>query len=168
MWLPFVALLIFVPMLVETARSRRHERTLRQRGAVEPSDDIYPLMQVAYPGLFAAILIEGGRRGATWSGGGAVGLAVFGVAKLLKYAAIAALGDRWTFRVLVLPGKPLVTRGPYRWLRHPNYVAVIGELLGAALLASAPVTGVLAITLFGFLIWRRIAVEERALGGARR
>jgi methyltransferase len=122
---------------------------------------------VAYPGLFAAILIEGGQRGATWSTAAAIGLAVFAAAKLLKYAAIAALGDRWTFRVLVLRGAPLVTRGPYRWMRHPNYVGVIGELLGAALLASAPVAGVVAIPLFGWLIRRRIAVEERALGMRR-
>jgi len=71
---------------------------------------------------------------------------------------------RWTFRVLVLPGSPLVASGPYRWLRHPNYLAVIGELAGVAATVWAPITGVVAGLGFGWLIRRRIRVEEQALG----
>ena len=58
------------------------------------------------------------------------GLVVFVVAKALKLWAIRSLGERWTFRVFVLPGSRLVTDGPYRWVRHPNYIAVVGELVG--------------------------------------
>ena len=67
--------------------------------------------------------------------GPCAGVVIFLLAKALKYWAIAALGDRWTFHVLVLRDETAVTTGPYRWLRHPNYVGVAGELIGAALMA---------------------------------
>ena len=84
-------------------------------------------------------------------------------ASVRKARAIASLGPRWTFRVLVVPGAPLVAHGPYAWMRHPNYVGVMGELAGLALLAGAPATGPLSIALFALLLRRRIAVEEAAL-----
>ena len=57
-------------------------------------------------------------------------------AKALKFWAIASLGTRWTYKVLVMPGLPLVPTGPYRWLRHPNYVGVVGELVAMALMTA--------------------------------
>jgi methyltransferase len=69
--------------------------------------------------------------------------------------------------VLVVPGAPLVTRGPYAWLRHPNYLALIGEFVGFALVVGGFVTGAVAIGGFGWLIRRRIIIEERALGIVR-
>jgi methyltransferase len=66
--------------------------------------------------------------------------------------------------VLVVPGEPLVASGPYRWLRHPNYLAVIGELISVALIVDAPVAGALGAIGFGGLILARIRVEDRALG----
>jgi methyltransferase len=86
------------------------------------------------------------------------------MAKMLKWWAISSLGTRWTFRVLVPVGAPLVQSGPYRWMRHPNYVAVVGELVGAAMMLGAPWSGALAVLVFGALMLRRIHVEERALG----
>ena len=93
-----------------------------------------------------------------------VGAAVFLVAKALKYWAIAVLGERWTFRVLVPPRSHRTLDGPYRLFRHPNYIGVVGELLGFALLAQAPVAGAAALLGFGALLAARIRVEERALG----
>ena len=78
---------------------------------------------------------------------------------------MASLGPRWSFRVLVVPGAPLVTSGPYRWMRHPNYVGVMGELAGVAIALSAFITGTLALVTFAWILVRRIKVEERALYG---
>jgi methyltransferase len=158
-----VALVAFVPMLAEARRSRRHERALRALGAVEPSDDVYQAMQIAYPACFVAMVAEAWVREVPlgWSFG--AGAAVFVAAKAIKYWAIATLGHRWTFRVLVLPGRPLVTAGPYRLLRHPNYLGVAGELAGAALMAHAPLAGAVSLVGFGILLLARIRVEERAL-----
>jgi len=152
-----------VPMLLETARSAANERRLRAAGAVEPADDVIRIMQLAYPACFVAMIVEAWWRGSSWSHAATAGAIVFACAKALKYWAIATLGERWTFRVLVPPGSSRIVRGPYTVLRHPNYVAVAGELAGFALLAGAPVTGALATVGFGALMLLRIKVEERAL-----
>lgn len=156
--------LVALLMVGETLISWRHTRRLRQLGAVEPPGDIYPLLVVAYPAAFVAMAVEGAAAGVAGAAGRAAGAVLFGLAKALKYWAMAALGERWTFRVLVLPGRPLVAHGPYRWFSHPNYLAVGGELLGMALAMRARVAGPVAVVAFGLLLWRRVLVEERALG----
>ena len=157
--------LVFLPMLVEASVAARNERGQRARGGVEPSGDVYRIMRVAYPMAFAAMIGEGAwdPSRAWWS----LGLAVFAVAKALKWWAIAALGPAWTFRVIVRPGVPLVAGGPYRFLRHPNYVAVAAELVGVALMSGARLFGPLMTLMFCGLMLRRIAVEDRALELAR-
>jgi methyltransferase len=164
MRLVVLGLLVFVPMLLEARRSASNERYQLARGGIEPPDDVYRTMRIVYPAVFLAMLIESAIRG---RGAPpplvAVGALIFGAAKAIKWSAIRALGRAWTFRVIVVPGDPLVTTGPYRYLRHPNYVGVVGELLGVALMTRAPVAGAVAVLVFGTLIVRRIAVEERAL-----
>ena len=154
----------FVPMIAEAARSAANERRLRARGAIEPPGDVYRVMQLAYPASFLVMLAEAWVHGASWPRALVAGALLFATAKALKYWAIATLRERWTFRVLVPPGATRVVRGPYAWIRHPNYVAVAGELAGFALLAGAPVTGVVATIGFVVLMIARIRVEERALG----
>ena len=151
-------------MLVELQLSRSNERRLRAAGAIEPADDVYRIMQVAYPLAFVLMGIEGALRASVSPRLVLLGLLVFGLAKAIKFWAIASLGSRWSFRVLVLPGAPLVTGGPYQWLRHPNYIGVMGELAGITISLSAVVTGVISLAAFGWILRQRIAVEERALG----
>ena len=155
---------VFVPMVFEALLSRRNERALRAMGAVEPADDVYAWMQVAYPTLFLAILVEGIYRDAPRDVIAGAGFTVFVAAKLLKYWAVSTLGVRWTFRVLVPEGSARIVAGPYQVIKHPNYLAVLGEFAGAALLVHAFVTGAIALLSFGALIRARIHVEERALG----
>jgi methyltransferase len=158
---------VSVLMLLEARRSAINERRLRQRGAVEPVDDVYPVMRVLYPLAFLLPAVEGWivppSRGGWWI----PGLAVFTAAKALKYWAIATLGHYWSFRVLVLPGAPLVCSGPYRWSRHPNYLGVIGEIAGVAMLCGGPWTGSLMALAFSLVIRQRIRVEEGALAAFR-
>jgi methyltransferase len=155
-------LIVAATMLAEAWISRAHERQLRTIGAVEPRGDVYAVMQVAYPAAFLLMAIEASWQGRT-SPLIVPGAILFMLAKALKWWAMWSLGMRWTFRVLVLPGAELVRRGPYRALRHPNYLAVLGELLGVAMVLGVAWTGALACVGFGFLMWRRIQVEERAL-----
>jgi methyltransferase len=165
-----ISAVVFAPMILEARRAASNERAQRARGGLEPQGDrtVYRVMQVAYPGVFAAMIAEALARGEPTGAWFAAGLASFGVAKALKWWAILTLGRFWTFRVIVVPGAPLVTTGPYRFLRHPNYVAVAGELTGTALMTGAYVCGPLAVVLFGILLKRRIAVEERALDSSAR
>ena len=159
-----IIVVVFLLMAVEAWLSRSNERALRAQGASEPSGDVYRTMAWAYPASFLAMAAEGMIVGPSPTELFVVGVCVFVAAKAIKYWAIASLGPRWTFRVLVPPGAHLVTRGPYTWLRHPNYVGVIGELIGVALIACAPMTGIIATVGFAWLLRHRIAIEDRALG----
>ena len=154
---------VLLMMLAEMQLSRYNERTLRANGAVEPPDDVYRTMAWVYPLLFVVMALEGAWWGPAPGATTLMGGLLLGLSKGLKFWAIASLGSRWTFRVLVPPGAPLVTSGPYGFLRHPNYVAVMGELASMALIVGARVTGPVAMLLFGVLIRHRIRVEEAAL-----
>jgi methyltransferase len=159
--------LVFAPMLVEARRAARNERIQRARGGIEPPGDVYGVMRVAYPVVFLAMIAEG-----AWRSGhpvslsdrsvAAAGLSLFVLAKALKWWAILSLGRSWTFRVIVVPGDAPVTVGPYAWLSHPNYVAVVCELAAVALMSGARVIGPVGTLLFGALMLKRIAVEDRA------
>lgn len=150
-------------MLAELWLSKRNERALFARGAVEVPDPAYRTMRWAYPAIFVAMAVEGlvnPRHPGLFTAAGAV---LFMTAKCFKYWAISSLGVRWSYRVLVVPGEQLVDTGPYRLMRHPNYLAVVGELLGMALLTGARWTAVAGIVFFSWLLRRRVVVEERAL-----
>jgi methyltransferase len=154
-------------MLAELRRSRSNERVLRARGAVEPSGDVYRPMAIGYPGMFVVMAIEGALAGPSRDSVFLAGVVIFAAAKLLKLWAIASLGPRWSYRVLVLPGAPLISSGAYARLRHPNYVAVVGEIAGFALIVGARISGVIALVGFSLLLRKRITVEEKALAGSR-
>ncbi|MEO7191619.1 MAG: isoprenylcysteine carboxylmethyltransferase family protein [Vicinamibacterales bacterium] len=165
----FIAATIFGLMLAEQRVSRRHERALRAAGAIAPPGDVYRAMAVLYPAAFLAMAIEGVWRtqattdtvgGPSWM---ASGLLLFIASKALKYWAMASLGPRWSFRVIVQPGLPLVTQGPYRYLSHPNYVAVVGELVSTAMMMGAIVSGPVMTAAFGAVLWARIRFEDRVL-----
>jgi methyltransferase len=155
---------VAVMMLAEARRSRFNERALRREGAFEPPGDVYRAMAIVYPGMFLAMAAEGVLTGPASDVWLIAGFAIFAAAKVLKVWAIATLGPRWSYRVLVVPASPLVATGPYAHLRHPNYVAVFGEIAGFAMMVHAAVTGILSMVVFAILMRKRIAVEERALG----
>jgi len=161
-----VLVLAFLPMAFEARLAARHDRALRAAGAYEPADDVYPWMLIAYPASFLAMALEAALADARVNGLFVAGVIVFALAKAIKYWAIATLGSRWSFRVLVPPDSSLIQSGPYRFMRHPNYVGVMGELVGMAIIARALITGSLSVLVFAVLIAKRIRVEERALDGA--
>jgi methyltransferase len=169
--LALLLIVVFVPMLMEARRAARNEQTQRSRGGIEPPGDVYAVMRVAYPAAFLVMIVEGVWRHAqaepAFSRMAILGLALFLSAKALKWWAILSLGPAWTFRVIVVPDAPQVAGGPYAYLRHPNYVAVVLELAGVALISGAHVSGPLVTLAFGALMMRRIFVEDRALGRTR-
>lgn len=161
---PVLALLaVIVMMLAELWLSSSNERVLLAHGAIEARDPVFSLMRVAYPAVFVAMAVEGALTGVELGPMTFAGVSVMFAAKALKFWAIASLGPRWSYKVLVLPRVPLVTAGPYRWFRHPNYIGVVGELIAMALMTRAMVTGPLGTLFFGWLLYRRIAAEERAM-----
>jgi methyltransferase len=154
---------VLVMMVAELWLSTSNERILVAHGAVYARDQPFAVMRLAYPSVFIAMAVEGVYRGVEPGPMTFAGVALLFAAKALKFWAISSLGTRWTFKVIVLPGLPLVTTGPYRWMRHPNYLAVEGELIAMALMTGAQIMGPLGALFFGWLMWRRIAAEEQAM-----
>jgi methyltransferase len=149
----------------ELLLSLRNARAARAAGAVEAGQGHYPVM-VAFHTLFLVscalevTLVPRAFPGLV----GWVALAVALAAQALRYWAVATLGVRWNTRVLVWPGVAPVTGGPYRFLRHPNYLAVVLEMAAVPLVHGAWVTAV-AFSLGNALLLRvRIRSEEQALG----
>jgi methyltransferase len=151
--------------LVELVVSARHARWAFARGGVERGRGHFPAMVALHSGLLVACVVEVlvARRPFVpllgWTA-----LAVVLGSQALRWWCIATLGPRWNTRVIVVPGLPLVTRGPYRLLRHPNYVAVVAEGVALPLVHTAWVTALAFTALNAVLLLRfRIPTEERAL-----
>jgi methyltransferase len=124
-----VALLAFVAVqrLGELVWARRNTRRLLARGGYEIGRRHYPLMVAVHAGWLVALGIGIERAGSALMVSGFWTLVFLGL-QLLRVWVLATLGDRWTTRIIVVPGEPLVRSGPYRFLRHPNYAIVAAEI----------------------------------------
>ena len=148
--------------LLELAVSRRNIAWARARGGRLAPDPAWPAMVALHAALPVAALAEvvlAGRRPRL----AAPMLAVVAAAQALRWASVAALGRRWSVRVVTVPDAPAVTRGPYRWIRHPNYLAVAAEVAAVPLVHGAWLTALVASAVNAGILARRIAAEERAL-----
>lgn len=148
--------------LGELAWSKRNERRLRERGAVEYGQSHYPAMVALHVGWLASTLLEARRPSAVPSPVRAVAVGAFVAAQPLRYWAIASLGDRWSTRVLVPPDEAAVTTGPYRYLDHPNYVAVVAELVALPLMLGACRTAIWATVANAAVLRTRLRIERQA------
>ncbi|MEU4575870.1 isoprenylcysteine carboxyl methyltransferase family protein [Nonomuraea sp. ATR24] len=156
--------LVVVERLAELVVARRNLAWARSRGGVEHGGRHYPWIVAAHVGLLVAAPAEVWLLGRPFLP--ALGwpmLALVLLAQALRWWCIASLGRRWNTRVVVLPGVPLVTSGPYRWLRHPNYVAVVVEGIALPLVHTAWLTALAFTVANAALLTVRIRVEERAL-----
>ncbi|HEY7275776.1 MAG TPA: isoprenylcysteine carboxylmethyltransferase family protein [Trebonia sp.] len=150
--------------IAELVVSARHANALLRRGGVEYGFSHFPVMIVLHVALIAGCVLEPllGHRTFIPALGAAM-LAVTLAANALRWWCISVLGERWTARVIVLPGAPLVRSGPYRWFAHPNYVAVIVEGAALPLTGSAWITACVFTVLNAALLTVRIRIESRAL-----
>ena len=155
--------LVAIQRLLELGLSRRNERILRAQGALERGQRHYPLIVAMHALWLLSTLVEGLLRGPGIPSWWPVPLALFLLAQLLRYWAILTLGEYWNTRVLVVPGARLVARGPYRYLRHPNYVAVAVEIATLPLIFGAWVAALVFSALNAALLYVRINTEDRAL-----
>ena len=158
----FVGALI-AQRLAELAWSRRNERRLRARGAIEHDAAGYPAMVALHACWLAGMAIESAMTHRTATPLRRLAFGAFVAVQPLRYWAIRSLGDRWTTRILVPPGEPPVRSGPYRWIAHPNYVAVAAEIAAAPLVVGAWRTSLMATVLDAAVLRRRITRESAAL-----
>jgi methyltransferase len=153
-----------IEMLVETWISARNSKVLLQKGAVEIAPFLLPIMAFLYGIMFAGSLVEyvviPRQIPFYWAGSFFL---LFCLAKILKFWAVSSLGSFWTMRVLILPESNVVTSGPYRWIRHPNYVAVLMEIAATTLIGKCFYTFAVVIVMFSATLVLRIRHEEAGL-----
>jgi methyltransferase len=150
--------------VVELALSARNARRALGRGAVEAGRGHYPAMVTFHALFLASCAAEALAHPAPPPRAAWLAVAAAAGAQGLRWWCVATLGDRWCTRILVLPGSPPVTRGPYRFLRHPNYVAVCVELAALPLAYGSWRTALAFGVGNAALLAVRIPAEERALG----
>ena len=161
--------LVALERLAELVVARRNARWSFARGGRESGAGHYPVMVVLHTGLLVGCLVE------VWTADRpfvpALGWTMLVLAlgsQALRWWCIATLGPRWNTRVIVVPDLPLVARGPYRyrWLRHPNYVAVVVEGFALPLVHSAWLTALVFTVANAALLTVRIRTENRSLAAA--
>jgi methyltransferase len=159
-------LAVGVERLAELVVAVRNKRWSLERGGREYGAGHYPFMVVLHTGLLAGCLAEAAHRPfLPWLGWPMLVLAV--ASQALRWWCIATLGHQWNTRVIVVPGAPRVTGGPYRFFTHPNYVAVVVEGFALPLVHSAWITAVVFTVLNAFLLAVRLRVENEALASLR-
>ncbi|MGN5632378.1 isoprenylcysteine carboxyl methyltransferase family protein [Streptomyces sp. AC154] len=163
-WYSALVLAVAGERLAELVVALRNTRWALARGGVETGRAHYPAMVALHTALLLGCLVEvrlAERPFVPLFGWAMVAVVV--AAQGLRWWCIRTLGHRWNTRVIVVPGLPLVTGGPYRLLRHPNYAAVAAEGLALPLVHGAWLTAVLFTVLNAALMAVRVRCEEAAL-----
>ncbi len=155
--------LVAAQRLFELRVSRRNEKVSRSRGAVERGQGHYPVMVALHSLWLVSTLVEGILRGPDLPRLWPIFLGIFLLVQPLRYWAIFSLGTAWNTKILVVPGSRLVSRGPYRFIPHPNYVVVAAEILTLPLIFGAWVTALVFTALNTAVLFVRIRAEDRAL-----
>lgn len=166
-WYTVLILAVGAERVAELVVSKRHLRWSMARGGVEYGRRHYPPMVVLHTGLLLGCLAEVRLGDRPFDAAlGWTMLAVVVAAQALRWWCIRTLGPRWNTKVVIVPGLPLVAAGPYRLLRHPNYVAVVAEGIALPLVHGAWLTAVVFTLLNAWLLTVRIRCENRALAPA--
>ncbi len=154
---------VVLQRLFELAHARRNERRLRAAGALEHGSGHFPLIVLLHVAWLVSIgLFVPADTQPSWPLFG-----LFAVLQLARLWVLVSMGRYWTTRVLTLPGAPLVRRGPYRWVRHPNYLIVVGEIAVLPLIFGAwQIALVFSVANAILLAWR-IRIEDAALAPRR-
>ena len=153
-----ILVLVTLQRLGELVIARANTRKLLGRGAIEVGANHYPLVVLVHAAWLIALWIWGRDQDVNL-----VALAAFAVLQGLRLWVLATLGSRWTTRIIVLPGEPLVASGPYRYLSHPNYAVVAGEIALLPLALHLPLLALVFTVLNAAVLVIRIRAEARGL-----
>ena len=153
--------LVTLQRLGELWLSRRNTRRLLARGAYEVGAGHYPLIVALHAAWLAGLwwLAWDGPVDRLWFG-------AYVLLQILRGWILGSLGERWTTRIIVLPGEPLVARGPFRLVRHPNYLVVVGEIAVLPLAFGLWQVALVFTLLNAAVLAIRIRAENRALASA--
>ncbi|MEK5037548.1 isoprenylcysteine carboxyl methyltransferase family protein [Sporosarcina sp. FSL K6-3457] len=155
--------IVVLQRLIELFVARRNEKWMRSQGAFEAGAAHYPIMVTMHIAFFVSFLLEVVVLGRTLSPIWIVLLGIFLLTQAARIWCLLSLGKFWNTKIIILPGAAVVRRGPYRWIRHPNYLIVTIELLVLPLLFGAYFTAILYSLLNIWMLSVRIPAEEKAL-----
>jgi len=162
-WVAYLILaLVTLQRLGELWLAERNTRRLLAKGAHEIGRRHYPFVVALHASWLVALWLLGPGPPIHL-----VPLIIYVALQVARIWVIATLGERWTTRIIVLPGAPLVRRGPYRWLDHPNYLIVVAEIAVLPLVFGLPVVAAFFSTLNAIVLWVRIREENQALASSR-
>lgn len=153
---------IILQRLSELAIAKRNTARLIEKGAFEVGASHYPIMVAMHSAWIGCLLVFG--FGATVSIGW---LVLFALLQILRFWILASLGPRWTTRVIILQ-EPLVARGPFKYLSHPNYTLVVAEIIVAPMVLGLVWVAAVFTVLNAAMLWVRIGVENEALAPLRK
>jgi len=160
----FLVIALGVQRLAEMRRSARNEHRILEAGGREYASGQFRVMKLLHTAWFLAMLAEVFGLQRPFHPVLAIAAAlVFLMGQALRYAAITTLGERWTVRVMILPGAQPIHHGIYRFIRHPNYLGVMLEIGAVPLLHSAYLTAIVFSIANALLLAWRIYTEEAAL-----
>ena len=155
--------IVILQRIIELFIAKRNEQWMKSQGAFEAGASHYPYMVTMHVFFFSTLIIEVlffyRELSSIWP----VFLGIFLAAQILRVWCLASLGKFWNTKIIVLPSAKVVRRGPYKWLRHPNYIIVATELLVLPLLFNAFFTAVVFSLLNIWMMTVRIPAEEKAL-----
>ncbi len=160
-WAEFILAAVTAQRAGELALSSFNTRRLKARGALEVAPRHYPLVVAVHACWLLALWLFGHDRPIKIAA-----LIFYLVLQGLRLWVMRTLGPRWTTRIIVLPGERLISAGPYRWLAHPNYVVVVGEIAVLPLALGLPWLAIIFTILNAAVLFIRIRAENRALGAS--
>jgi len=155
--------IVILQRLIELFVAKRNEKWMLGQGAFEAGADHYPIMVTMHITFFMSMLLEVLVIGRTLSPFWILLLGIFLLAQAARIWCLLSLGKFWNTKIIILPGADVIRRGPYRWVRHPNYLIVTIELLVLPLLFGAYFTAILFSLLNVWMLSVRIPAEEKAL-----
>lgn len=156
-----ILILVTAQRIAELILAKHNTKRLLARGGIEKSPKHYVFIVFMHTAWLALLWIYVGdaRISFGW-------LALFILLQFLRVWVITTLGERWTTRIIVVPGEARVLRGPYRFLAHPNYVIVVAEIIALPMALGLPWIALVFTTLNAAVLWVRIRAEEKALDEA--
>ncbi len=156
---PVVLALVTMQRLGELVLARRNTRGLLSRGGIEVAPRHYPAIIACHTLWLASLWLLGWSRPIAWGW-----LALFMMLQAMRGWVLTTLGPRWTTRIIVVPGETLVARGPYRWLKHPNYAVVVAEIAVLPLALGLPLVALVFSLANACVLFVRVRAETKALG----
>ena len=161
-WACLLLAAVTLERLAELWLARRNTERLLARGGEEVAPEHYSMIVGLHVAWIGGLWFEGWNQSVDplW-------FSVFVMLQVLRVWVLATLGRRWTTRIIVIPGEPLVNRGPYKWISHPNYLVVIGEIAALPLALGMPIYAAIFSAANLLILRIRITAENSALAGMK-